>query len=194
VEKMKNKKYLKDMDEEELKKLFENIEEFKKNIYDICYQNNMDYQEELGNIFFGDKWNRYIDIFDHYTSFFLRIKNAIEFFENLGVENSDYLNTKDATEYKVLYKEAKKHYNNFNKCNYASNNYYKNEELLENTCKQILRILEEELHKLENITKEEAKDTFLFEVLENEMYYDCYILNNDYTKVFCNINYIKEYI
>lgn len=153
---MENKKYIKNMSAEELKKIFNNIEYLQRKFYENLYDDNMNYQLDLGKIFFGENHNNYIDIRDYYSSFFIIIKDAVKFFENLQLSNKNYLNNEDAKKYTVLYKQAKKHYNNINKCNYCSDNYYKHFELLENTCKSILGILEKELHSLENIDAQDA--------------------------------------
>lgn len=188
------KKYLNKMSEEELVKIFNNIESIRSEIYDICYENNMDYQKELGNIFFGEKYYKYIDIHDYYSSFFLKIKNVIDFFKNISIANGEYLCVKDMEEYEKLYKEARKIYNILtSKCNYGSDKYYENYDKLEKICEKILELLEKELHLLENVDEEQAQEEFIFQVKENNLFEDCYILNNDYTRVFEQINYIKEY-
>lgn len=190
---MEIKKYIKDMNDEELKKIFNNIEHLQKEFYENLYNDNMNYQIDLSKIFFGDNYINYLDIKDYYSSFFIIIKDTVKFFENLHLYNKDYLNNEDAKKYAVLYKQAKKHYNNMNKCNYYSDNYYKHFELLENTCKSILEILEKELHSLENIDFQDVLDMFINDVCENNDFYDYYILDDDFTKLYKHFDYIKEY-
>jgi hypothetical protein len=190
---MENKKYIKNMSVEELKKIFNNIEYLQSKFYENLYEDNMNYQFDLGKIFFGENYNNYIDIRDYYSSFFIIIKDAVKFFENLQLYNKDYLNNEDAKKYTALYKQAKKHYNNINKCNYCSDNYYKHFELLENTCKSILEILEKELHSLENIEAQDVLEFFINDVFENNDFYDYYILDDDFTKLYEHFDYIKEY-
>ena len=45
------KKYLKNMNKEELKKVFDTSEKIQNKEYEATFQLNMDYQEELGSIF-----------------------------------------------------------------------------------------------------------------------------------------------
>lgn len=185
---MENKIYINELNEEELQKVFDNNEKFRNIVFDDAYESNMDYQLFLGEEFFGNNTRDYLKYIDNYSSFYLRITNAIKFFENLSLNNSDYLNTEDSKKYIKLYKQAKKYYNYMNKCNYYSDNYYKNENLLENTCKEILNILEKELHKLENINEE---DVFQYFIDNSEIYQDYYIIEKttyslyqDFTKCY----------
>lgn len=170
---MKNEKiYLQELNFEELQKVFDNNEKFKNIVFDDVYESNMDYQLFLSEEFFGKNAKNYLEIKDHYASFYTRIKDATKFFENLNINISDYLIEEDSKKYIELYKQAKKYYNNLNKCNYDSSNCYKNEKLLENTCKEILSILENELHKLEDISEEEVYQYFIDNI---EIYNDFYI-------------------
>ena len=173
---MENKIYINELNKEELQKVFNNNEKFKEMIFNEMYEKEMDYQSFLGDEFFGNESYKYIDIRDNYSSFYLRIKDTIKFFENLNINSSDYLNPEDSKKYIELYKKAKKYYNYFNQCNYNSDNYFKNEELLKNTCKEILDILEKELHKLEQIDEEDVFDYFISNI---EIYEDFYITEKE---------------
>lgn len=188
------KKYVKDMTREELKEIFKNIKNIRNQMWDWKYEENMDYQHWLSKEFFGSEWHKYINYHDHYYSFFLRLKDATQFFENITESNADYLSIENAEEYKKLYKQAKKYYFYMNsKCNFGSDKYYENEEKLLETCEKILAMLEKELHKLEDIDENELEEYFIIQVEENECFLDCYIENNDYTRLFKHIDYIKEF-
>lgn len=104
------KKYLKNMNEEELKKVFDTSEKIQNKEYEATMQMNMDYQEELGGIFFGKGWSNYIKMYDNYSSFYLRIIDSTSFFENLAEDVTDYLSQENATRFKEIYKKAKKFY------------------------------------------------------------------------------------
>lgn len=187
------KYYIKDLKENELQKVFENNEKIQQEAFNDAYESNMQYQLELGKIFFGDNSYSYLEIKDYYSSFYLKIKDPIRLFENLSLSNSDYLNEIDSKTYIDLYKKAQKYYNYFNNCSYSSDNYWKNIELLENTLEKIIDILEKELHKLEDVTKEDALENFIFNVQENYLLEDAYILNKKDFIVYEKISYIKKY-
>lgn len=188
------KKYVKDMTKEELKEIFKNVESIRTTMWDWKFEENMHWQEEYTDIFFGKEWHKYINYHDYYSSFFLRIKDATKFFENIKESNYQYLSIENAEEYKKLYKQARKYYNLMEKvCNFGSDKYYDNEEKLLETCEKILAILENELHLLENIEESELEDYFVMQVEENDCFSECYIEDNDYTKLYEHIEYIKTY-
>lgn len=190
---MENKKYIKDMNEEELEIIFNNITSINQDSYNYTYEKNMDWQNELSDILFGKNWSKYIECISNYNSFYLRIKDYREFYKNLNLNNFDYLQEDKGIEYIKLYKKAKKVLNNLNKCKEYSDKYYDNHDKFEYICCEILKILEEELHLLEEIIEQEVKEDFIFNVQENEYLNQCYILDNNYTKLYEHINYIKEY-
>lgn len=188
------KKYIKDMTKEELKQIFHNIESIRTTMWDWKFEENMEQQQEYANIFFGKEWHKYINYHDYYSSFYLRLKDATQFFENITECNADYLSVEDSKKYLELYKQARKYYNIMEKvCNFGTDKYYDNEEKLLETCEKILELFEKELHSLEDIDLEELEDYFIFQVEENGCFSDCYIENNDYTKLYEYIEYIKEY-
>ena len=188
------KKYLKNMNEEELKKVFDTSEKIQNKEYEATMQINMDYQEELGDIFFGKGWSNYIKMYDNYNSFYLRIIDSTSFFENLAEDVTDYLSQENATRFKEIYKKAKKFYTNINsRCVYGSDKYYENYEKFEEECKKLLEILECELHTLENVEYGQALDTFYTDVMYNNIFDEFYIIDEDYTKVFEHVDYVKEW-
>ena len=188
------KKYLKDMNKEELKKVFDNSTKIQEEQYNLVWQDNMDWQQEYFEIFFGKNWHEYIEMKDNYNSFYLRLKSAYKFFINLDKDVTDYLNIENAQIFKNIYKKANKYYINIDKrCNYGSDKYYENIEKLEEECGKLLEILENELHLLENINDDEVFESFCDDVYENNIYDDLYIENNDYTHIYEHIDYIKEW-
>lgn len=57
----------------------------------------------------------------------------------------------------------------------------------------MLKILEDELHALENVDYEQAFDTFYTDVIDNNIFDEFYIIDNNYTKVFEHVDYVKEW-
>lgn len=81
------KKYLNELNEEELEKVFKNNKKLQEEIFQYCYESSMNAQYELGLELLNDvknKKNYRID--DHYTSFFLTVVNAYEFIANLELK------------------------------------------------------------------------------------------------------------
>lgn len=188
------KKYLKNMNKEELKKVFDTSEKIQNKEYEATMQMNMDYQEELGDIFFGKNWSDYIKMYDNYNSFYLRIINSASFFENLAEDVTDYLSQEDTTRFKEIYKKAKKCYTNINsRCIYGSDKYYENYEKFEEECQKLLKILEDELHTVEDVEYNQVLDTFYIDVMDNNILDEFYIIDEDYTKVFEHVDYVKEW-
>ena len=170
--------YINNLNEKELEKIFNINKKLQDKIFESVCQNNIDYQNFLSTEFFGNNFFEYLKINDNYSSFFITIKNTIKFFENLNITNSDYLSEDDSKEYIKLYKKAKKYYNYLDRCSFYSDNYYKNENLLEETCEEILKILEKELHLLEDINYNEVLDYSLI-LFHNHLLHEClkYFLN-----------------
>lgn len=158
IEEKKEKIYIEELNDEELKKVYVNNEKFSRMIFAECYEMNMEQQEELSEEFFGKKFHEYLDVHDHYSSFYLRIKDTNKFFENLNLNNSCYLSEEDSKKYIELYEQVKKYYSCLERSD-DKNNFY--EELIEKACKEILNILEKELHELENINDEDIIEYFI---------------------------------
>lgn len=190
---MNKKIYIKELNEEELKKVFENNKQIQQISFEKAYEDNMFWQEELGNIFFGKTFFEYLEIRDNYSSFYLKIKNPVKLFENLSLSNKDYLQTEESQKYIKYYKQAKKYYNYYNNCNYESDNFYKNFELLENTLIKIVAILEKELHLLEDVSEEDALTSFIYDVTENDFLESAYILNKQDFVLYEDVSYTKKY-
>lgn len=190
---MNKKIYIKELNEEELKKVFKNNKQIQQISFEKAYEDNMFWQEELGNIFFGKTFFEYLEIRDNYSSFYLKIKNPVKLFENLSLSNKDYLQTEESQKYIKYYKQAKKYYNYYNNCNYESDNFYKNFELLENTLIKIVAILEKELHLLEDVSEEDALTSFIYDVTENDFLESAYILNKQDFVLYEDVSYTKKY-
>lgn len=185
--------YIKNLSEKEKIKVLENNQKLKNEIFEIVYQDNMDYQLELGNIMLNHEKNKNnYDIKDYYTSFFLTITNGIKFLENINFKDvKDYISEKDLQEVNRIEKEYKKELYYYNKCNYYSDNFYKHEEKIENLAKKLLKIIENELHSLEDITDTDIQEYFLEDI--NDYWQGCYILNKKDFIMYEDISQVKNY-
>ena len=188
------KKYLKDMNTEELKKIFDNNEKIQNKAFEYVFEDNMLYQEELFSTFFNNNYYKYLDIAEHYDTFYLKIKDVSVFFVNLNKNAWECLSNTDSKKFKATYKNALKYYNILTShCNYQSDKYFENEEKLENECKILLKILEDKLHLLKNVDYNDAFDYFKNNSIDDGYFSNLYIENDDFLHVFEHIDYIKEW-
>lgn len=75
-------KQLKELTVEELKALYKSNEQFSNKVYEQVYEGNMYFQSEEYEAIFG-KNNRTVEYHDHYTSFYLTVKDHEQFIHTL---------------------------------------------------------------------------------------------------------------
>ena len=134
----------------------------------------------------GSEHYKYIDIRDYYSSFFLVLKDWRKFIDNL---DSDYLPTEGIKLYKKINKKIVK----LDNLDMYTDKYSDLENEIEMLCKDLLKICEDCLHKFESFTEEDLKENIRFNLEENYLYEDYYILDNDKSKVYVDISYTKTY-
>lgn len=169
------KKYVKDMEKEEIKKILENNNDFYNLVYNDLYEQDLEWQGEEADLMFGKDHYKYIEIHDNYSSFFLTLKNWSAFLDNL---DRDYLNIKNADLYNEIMK-LKKEYENI-ACDTIEeeNRYNELEDILEEKSKELLEACEDQLHEYEkgNYSIEDLIDY----VMNTFNYEDFYTKDNDY--------------
>lgn len=132
------KRYLKDLNDEELRKVLEKNEKLSSKIYEDISENDMFCQE---NEFNELNIKKYVKMYDYYNSFYLKVTDTIGFFENV---NTVYFDTKTED----IYKEAKKIYDRYmNTIN--ENIRKKNFDLLEEKVNDLCKSIENQLHEYE---------------------------------------------
>lgn len=181
------KRYIKDFKEDELLKLLDENKTLQEHLEQDFYEDQMRWQgDEFEYIFGKDKWN-YIDLKDHYNSFYLILKD----YRVIDEINKDYLNEDNIK----LYNIAKDEYQAFisdDNIEYGSDEYYDKEEKLEKLAKDLIKGIEDQLHKLEkwySYSREDEKvelidfylNCYCINVFENSEYY---ILDDDFSKVY----------
>lgn len=162
---MKNKKiYLRDIkdNDELLKVIFENNERLR----DVCgrelYERNMEAQLDYGCLCMGNNYNNYIEIKDYYSSFYLRLRDAEQFINNIDV---NYLTTEEVNIYKKAIRSLEKR----NNADFYSEKYNEYENDLEFYAKDLLELIEKDLHKYEDISEE---DIFTYGFVEELREFD----------------------
>ena len=169
------KKFIKNMDSEEIKKVLENNNKFYNLVYNDLYENDMEWQYEEGKLLFGENSHKYIDIRDHYSSFYLVLKDAFKFIENL---DPTYLCQNGIDLYNEIMKLKKEYENISCDSKEEENRYNELEEEIENKCKDLLEICEKQLHEYEK--GDYSMDDMIDYIMNNSLYEEFYIIASDY--------------
>lgn len=186
---MKKKIYLKDIKENEelLKEIFNNNEKLKEDCYKDTYELSMEQQLEFGELCLGKDYHNYIDIRDNYSSFYLVLRNGTKLIENI---DKDYLNTEE----EELYNKAIKILEKMNNETMYSDKYYEYEDKLDNITKELLELIEKDLHGYENIDDEQVIENFIFQLQNNYVYEDLYYYEDDKNyNLYEDISYTKDW-
>lgn len=172
---------LKDLEMEELKKILFKNTKMVEEITSAVIQCKMEEQEEYGRLMLGNNFHKYIELRDNYNSFFLRLKDWNEFFNNLDRE---YLNVEGIEMYNKIKKDIEIYENEEDE-----DKRYEQEEQIEKDCELLLKICENILHEFEEYpTDEEIIEHFIYNEID---FYDYYVDNND---VIClDIAYTKKF-
>lgn len=170
-----------------LKEIFEHNEELGNNLWNLTWDRNMEQQLEFGNLCLGENSHKYIDIRDHYSSFYLTLKNAEEFVNNI---DKAYLTTEEDT----LYNECIELLEKRNNEEYGNDYYWEFDIELDNKAEELLKLIEKDLHAYENVETEDVFEEFLFQLIENENYGELYYYENDPTyNLYEDISYTKNW-
>lgn len=180
------KKYFKDMSTDEKIDIILNNKDLREAVEQQYYEDLMFQQEEESKLMLGDNWGRYISYRDNYSSFFLVLEDWRKFIDNL---DSDYLPTEGIKLYKKINKKIVK----LDNLDMYTDKYSDLENEIEMLCKDLLKICEDCLHEYESFTEEDLKEEIRFNLEENYLYEDYYILDNDKSKVYVDISYTKTY-
>lgn len=169
------KKFIKDMDQKEIEKCLQVNERFYNLVYNDLYEQDMDWQYEEGKLLFGENSHKYIEIRDHYSSFYLVLINWYEFIENL---DPSYLCSKGIDLYNEIIKLKKEYENIACDTEEEENRYNELEEELENKCKDLLEICEDQLHEYEK--GDYSTEDLIDYVMNSSSYEDFYITGENY--------------
>lgn len=181
------KTYFKDIDIDKKLEIILNNNDLKEIVSQDYYEYNMHIQEEEGQLMFGKDSHKYIEIRDNYDSFYLRLLNWRKFIENL---DSDYLCVNALGEYNKI-KEMITEYENIDIVE-EEEKFNDLEEKIEEKCKDLLLLCENQLHEYEQYNEEDLKEYITFNLEGNDLFSDFYIKDNDYSKVYSD--YTKTYI
>lgn len=143
---MQNKKYLNELNENELLEILNNNSKFYNYIYELLSQERYYLNNEYINNLFTNNYNNYMEFKPHYDTFYIYVKNEYEFIKNIDIE---YLSEQT----KNIYNEIIKNENN--------------EEKYILLCQELSDILTKELQDMEEITSEEIES----ELINNIDYY-----------------------
>lgn len=160
------KLYLKDMETEKRNYLIKLNKKLMYQLQDDLYRYEMDRQLEEGENMFGKDSYKYIEMRDHYSSFYLVLKDWSKFIENL---DSDYIANDDAI--KLYNKIIKKRDKLYNMDDPYSDKYYGLDAKIEEDCKNLLKYCENQLHEYEKTPEEDDAIEYADEMEQLEGYY-----------------------
>lgn len=177
---MNNKKYFKDMNNEEKIKLLD-ISDFYDIIYEKVYEDNMYTQQEEFNLMEIEK---YVDIKDCYNSFYLVLKeDAAIFIKNI---DDAYFNPENIKQYAIC-KEILQKYEN-SKREKTKEKYY---DILENQVNKLIEGITEQLREYEIVNDADLEYYIIDEMCE-DIFSNYFIINNDFTKLYYeSLNILK---
>ena len=159
--------YLKELKEEELREIIINNEEFLDMYKNRLYEDKIEMQWQDCKCILGTNYYNYIDVIDRYSSFYMRIRDYIEFIDNL---DKDYLSADVFDSYELAIKTKEKLFMEVNED--------KQEELeceLEELCNTLLADIEKLLHSY----KEYPSDNETYEFIVNNCYYEDYYTDSE---------------
>ena len=182
------KKYFKDLDVETKIDIILNNDTLYNKVCEEYYEYEMENQYNEGELMLGDSKNNGIEIRDHYSSFYLVLKDWNKFLDNL---DADYLCPDGLDLHKEIMKLKEEHDN----IDIVENEdrFNELEEELEEKCKELLSICERQLHEYENYTKEDVADYIRYGLEECGDYEDYYIIDDDYKKVYYDVSYTETF-
>lgn len=189
------KRYINELTDEELKKVWDVNEKLQNQCYESIYKDNMDAQLNVANdllaTWTNSSYENGFEICDHYSSFFLRLRDGYKFVTRC--------NLKTMLDYNIITKEEFIEINNLidkyeNITPFTHENYQdvENEvlEQIDEKAKNILAKVEKFLHEYEDIDYSVAFEQWLEDC--DTCFEDCYITGDDY-KLYEDISYTKCY-
>lgn len=178
------KVYFKDLDTKTKIDIVLNNVQLDQKANEYFYEEQMFRQQEDGELMLGKDWYKYIEFHNNYNSFFLTLINWQKFIDNL---DPDYLCQDGIDLYNEIIK-LKKEYENI-ACDTIEeeNRYNELEEKLENKCKDLLEICEDQLHEYENYNIEDYKDFLENEFEYNHLFEEYYIFDNQKQTVYVDL-------
>ena len=185
--KMDNKKiYINNLTEEERIKVLKYNKKLYNQLLEDLYEQNMHGQEEEYNLL---NIKNYVDIKDHYSSFYIKVENPIGMYENINI---DYLND----EALKIYKSVKKYYNYYiNTYNdeVRDRNYLKIESLMD----KLADAITSQLRLWEDVDDDDIQTYFLDEVCTGSdlsRFKDCYILDKNDPVLYEDVHFTECYL
>lgn len=160
------KEYLKDMETEKRNYIIKLNRKLMEQLQADLYEYEMNTQQEEGELMFGKDSYKYIEIKDHYSSFYLVLKNWRQFIDNL---DTDYFspNGQDELYKKIIEKREKLD----NMDDPYSDDFYNLEDEIEKDCKELLKLCENQLHEYEQTPNEDDAIQYADEMERLEDYY-----------------------
>lgn len=158
------KMYLKDMDDEKLLYLIKLNSKLEARLAEYLIENLMFQQEEETKYMLGNDFYNYIDVRDNYSSWFFILKDYRKFLTNI---DKDYLSTVEEELYNKLIDKL----DTLDTLDLYSENYDNLDNWLEKGSKELLDMIEKELHTYEEYPSIEDILQYNKEMEQLEDYY-----------------------
>lgn len=156
--------FINELETEERNKLIKNNKKLIEILQNDLYECNMFIQEEEWREMFGADSHRYIDIRNHYSSFYLVLKDWRGFMDNL---DSSYLSPEAIT----LYNKIKKYIEKLDSMDENDTKYETLYNIIELECIDLLKECEKQLHQFEDYPAEDDAIRYADEMERLEEYY-----------------------
>lgn len=181
--------YIKDIKENRdiLKQLYNANEELQQVIWQNYVELQGTLQQEFVEEYLGKEWYRYINYYDHYNTFYLRLENKEKFIKNLDIQ---YGTIEEQKMYQNIINLIDK------RDNTKDDEEYDNlDEKIEEECISLLELIEKGIHNdYENINNDDIIEYFIEQVQENDLFENLYYYEeeNNYN-LYEDINYTKNW-
>lgn len=155
-----------ELEEEKRNELIKKNKKLIDRLQSDLYEYEMFIQQEEGELMLGKDKYKYININDHYSSFYLTLKDWHKFIENV---NNEYFSSDEQTKlYNEIIKEQKE-LDNIEDPYSDEFNDLENE--IEEKCKKLLKLCEDQLHVYEEYPTEDDAIQYADEMEQLEEYY-----------------------
>jgi hypothetical protein len=151
-----------------IKNIIKNNRDFMTNAYTNYSLLQNEIQRQDTDLILGVDWHKYIDVRDHYNTFYLVLKDYEKFIQNL---DTHFLDVHDMQLYNGIIGGIEER----DAMEYLSEEWLVKNERLELESKELLHSIEVYLHEYEDYDD----DDVIKYVIDNKLYYHYYILDND---------------
>lgn len=171
-------KKLDELTEDELELVFNKNEKLQAELYEHCYEDNMDFQQEVGEALLDYKSDSF-SIEDYYSSFYLKLKDGEKFLKTTNLRLAVEYNCITLEDRNEAERLLDKYYNTtpFNTENYEDVDNITLQEI-DVLAEKIMKKIEKYLHTFEDLDGADVMQRFIDCEYEYYADNDCYVDDN----------------